>query len=697
MEGKLPAVRLATTPFVVKSPYEPAGDQPKAIAQLAENVRSGMRYQTLLGVTGSGKTFTMAKTIEALQKPTLVLAPNKTLAAQLASELKEFFPQNSVVYFVSYYDYYQPEAYVPSSDTFIEKDASINEEVEKLRHAATSALLSRRDCVVVASVSCIYGIGSPMDYAGMAVFLDCSKEYNRDQLLHDLIDIQYDRNDYELKRATFRVRGDVVDIFPPYADNPIRVEFWGDDIESIAEIDALTGEKLTSYEALPVWPASHYVTARPKIQHALDTIRDELRERLAFFKEQGKLLEAERLEMRVSYDLEMMETMGFCSGIENYSRHLDGRKPGEPPYTLIDYFPDDFLCIVDESHVTIPQVRGMYEGDRSRKITLAEHGFRLPSCLDNRPLRYDEFEKKIPQFIFVSATPGDYEQRASSAVVEQIIRPTGLLDPKIEVRPIDSQIDDICDEARLRAERHERTLITTLTKKMAEDLSDHLLDRGLKTRYMHSDIGTLERVEILRDLRLGVFDVLVGINLLREGLDLPEVSLVAILDADKEGFLRNHRSLIQTIGRAARNANGQVIMYANRITDSMKSAIDETKRRRSIQIAYNEEHGIVPQTITKAVVDIAQSVSADSADESSQDVNRKLAQFSREETLRIISELEDEMVQASERMDFEAAAKVRDQLIKVKACFEGESELDTLKKLKQQARRSSSRFGSRKR
>lgn len=697
MEGKLPAVRLATTPFVVKSPYEPAGDQPKAIAQLAENVRSGMRYQTLLGVTGSGKTFTMAKTIEALQKPTLVLAPNKTLAAQLASELKEFFPQNSVVYFVSYYDYYQPEAYVPSSDTFIEKDASINEEVEKLRHAATSALLSRRDCVVVASVSCIYGIGSPMDYAGMAVFLDCSKEYNRDQLLHDLIDIQYDRNDYELKRATFRVRGDVVDIFPPYADNPIRVEFWGDDIESIAEIDALTGEKLTSYEALPVWPASHYVTARPKIQHALDTIRDELRERLAFFKEQGKLLEAERLEMRVSYDLEMMETMGFCSGIENYSRHLDGRKPGEPPYTLIDYFPDDFLCIVDESHVTIPQVRGMYEGDRSRKITLAEHGFRLPSCLDNRPLRYDEFEKKIPQFIFVSATPGDYEQRASSAVVEQIIRPTGLLDPKIEVRPIDSQIDDICDEARLRAERHERTLITTLTKKMAEDLSDHLLDRGLKTRYMHSDIGTLERVEILRDLRLGVFDVLVGINLLREGLDLPEVSLVAILDADKEGFLRNHRSLIQTIGRAARNANGQVIMYANRITDSMKSAIDETKRRRSIQIAYNEEHGIVPQTITKAVVDIAQSVSADRADESSQDVNRKLAQFSREETLRIISELEDEMVQASERMDFEAAAKARDQLIKVKACFEGESELDTLKKLKQQARRSSSRFGSRKR
>ncbi len=695
MEGKLPEVRLANTPFKVVSPYEPAGDQPQAIEKLAEGVRRGLRYQTLLGVTGSGKTFTMAKTIEAVQKPTLVMAPNKTLAAQLASELREFFPDNSVVYFVSYYDYYQPEAYVPSSDTFIEKDASINEEVEKLRHAATSALLSRRDCVVVASVSCIYGIGSPMDYAGMAVFLDKQKDADRDDVIHDLIDIQYDRNDYELKRGTFRVRGDSLDIFPPYADNPIRVEFWGDEIEEIAEIDNVTGEVLGTYEALPVWPASHYVTARPKMDHALKTIREELRERLQQFKDEGKLLEAQRLEMRVNYDLEMLETMGFCSGIENYSRHLDGREPGEPPYTLIDYFPDDFLCIIDESHVTVPQIRGMHEGDRSRKVTLAEHGFRLPSCLDNRPLRFDEFEDRVPQFIYVSATPGDYEEKVTQQEVEQIIRPTGLLDPEIIVRTSASQIDDIIDEAKERAARDERVLITTLTKKMAEDLTDHLLDQGVRARYMHSDIATLERVEILSDLRRGEFDVLVGINLLREGLDLPEVSLVAILDADKEGFLRNHRSLIQTIGRAARNVSGQVIMYADKITDSMDRAITETCRRREIQMAYNEEHGIEPQTIRKAINDIMGYVTDEVGGTTAEQVNKELAELSREEVLRIISSMEDDMAAASRDMDFEEAARLRDQVVKLRASVEGSSEEDVLKDLKRTARKGSA-YGNRK-
>ncbi len=692
--GKLPEVRLANTPFRVVSPYEPAGDQPKAIEELARGVEEGMRYQTLLGVTGSGKTFTMAKTIEAVQKPTLVLAPNKTLAAQLASELKEFFPDNSVVYFVSYYDYYQPEAYVPSSDTFIEKDASINEEVEKLRHAATSALLSRRDCIVVASVSCIYGIGSPMDYAGMAVFLDKEKPAERDDVIHELIDIQYDRNDYELKRGTFRVRGDSLDVFPPYADNPIHVEFWGDEVETIAETDHVTGEILNEYEALPIWPASHYVTARPKMDRAIKTIQEELRERLQQFKEEGKLLEAQRLEMRTNYDLEMLETMGFCSGIENYSRHLDGREPGEPPYTLIDYFPKDFLCIIDESHVTVPQIRGMHEGDRSRKITLAEHGFRLPSCLDNRPLRFDEFEERVPQFIYVSATPGDYEEKVSQQVVEQIIRPTGLLDPEIIVRSSASQIDDIIDEAKERAARDERTLITTLTKKMAEDLTDHLLDRGVKARYMHSDIATLERVEILSDLRRGEFDTLVGINLLREGLDLPEVSLVAILDADKEGFLRNYRSLIQTIGRAARNASGQVIMYADKTTDSMDKAITETRRRRSIQMAYNKEHGITPQTIRKKINDIMGSV-AEIQGASSEQVNKELAALSREEVLRVISSMEDDMAAASREMDFERAASLRDQVVKLKAQVEGSSEDDVLKELKKTARKGSA-FGNRK-
>ncbi len=682
-------------PFRVVSPYEPAGDQPAAISALAKGVTDGLRYQTLLGVTGSGKTFTMAKTIEAVQKPTLVLAPNKTLAAQLASELKEFFPDNAVSYFVSYYDYYQPEAYVPSSDTFIEKDASVNEEVEKLRHAATSNLLSRRDCIVVASVSCIYGIGSPMDYAGMAVFLDRSKEYDRDQLIHDLIDIQYDRNDFELKRGTFRVRGDALDLFPPYADEPFRVEFWGDEIESIAQINRVTGEVITTFDTLPVWPASHYVTAKPKMDNAIKTIQEELRERLTDLKENNKLLEAQRLEMRTGYDLEMLENMGFCTGIENYSRHMDGRQPGVPPFTLIDYFPKDFLCIIDESHVTVPQIRGMHEGDRSRKITLVDHGFRLPSCLDNRPLRFDEFEQRVPQFIYVSATPGDYEERVTQARVEQIIRPTGLLDPEIEVRPTLSQIDDIIDECQIRVKQHGRVLITTLTKRMAEDLTDHLLDQGLKARYMHSDIATLERVEILTGLRRGEFDVLVGINLLREGLDLPEVSLVAILDADKEGFLRNHRSLIQTIGRAARNVDGSVIMYADKITDSMDAAISETRRRRALQMAFNEEHGIEPQTVRKAINDIMAYVNEEAGSKTADEVNAELAGMAREEVLRLIAGLEEDMALASQSMDYEEAAKLRDQIVSLKAKVEGQSEDDVLAELKKSARKGST-YGNRK-
>ncbi len=695
MEGKTSPEALVGVPLEVVSPYEPAGDQPRAVEALAQGVRDDLRYQTLLGVTGSGKTFTMAKVIEAVQKPTLVMAPNKTLAAQLAAELREFFPDNAVVYFVSYYDYYQPEAYVPSSDTFIEKDASINEEVEKLRHAATSALLSRRDVIVVASVSCIYGIGSPQDYAGMAVFLNKDEPTERDEVIYGLIDIQYDRNDYELKRGTFRVRGDSLDIFPPYADNPLRVEFWGDEIESIDEVDAVTGEVLSSFHAVPVWPASHYVTARPKMDRALGTIREELQERLEQFNAEGKLLEAQRLEMRTNYDLEMLETMGFCSGIENYSRHLDGRAPGEPPYTLIDYFPDDFLCIIDESHVTVPQIRGMHEGDRSRKVTLAEHGFRLPSALDNRPLRFDEFEDRVPQFIYVSATPGDYEEKVSQKQVEQIIRPTGLLDPEVVLRPIKSQIDDIIDEARERAARDERVLVTTLTKKMAEDLTDHLLDQGLRARYMHSDIGTLERVEILRDLRRGAFDVLVGINLLREGLDLPEVSLVAILDADKEGFLRNHRSLVQTIGRAARNVSGQVIMYADKMTDSMRRAIDETRRRREMQMAFNEEHGIEPQTIRKKINDIMDSIVDESEGLSAEDINRELAELSRDEVMRMIMSMEEEMQAASASMEFEEAARLRDQVVKLRTTVDDLSEKDVLADLKKGARKGSA-YGNRK-
>ena len=700
MDGKLREDQLATDKLRVVAPYEPAGDQPEAIAALARGINEKKRYQTLLGVTGSGKTFTMAKTIELLQKPTLVLAPNKTLAAQLAAELREFFPDNAVVYFVSYYDYYQPEAYVPTTDTFIEKDASINEEVEKLRHAATAALLSRKDVIVVASVSCIYGIGSPADYAGMAVFCNKTERMDRDEFIRALIDIQYDRNDYELLRGAFRVRGDSVDVFPPYADNPLRLEFFGDEIEHIFEVNTLTGEKLKDFERVPIWPASHYVTARHKIEHALDTIREELNLRLQELRFAGRLLEAQRLEMRTLYDLEMLETMSFCSGIENYSRHLDGRAAGEPPYTLIDYFPDNFLCIIDESHVTVPQIRGMHEGDRSRKITLAEHGFRLPSALDNRPLRFDEFEQRVPQFIYVSATPGDYELRVSEAIVEQIVRPTGLLDPEVIVRPITAQIDDIVEESRQRAMRGERVLITTLTKKMAEDLTDYLLDKGINTRYMHSDIGTLERVEILRDLRLGKFDVLVGINLLREGLDLPEVSLVAILDADKEGFLRNHRSLIQTIGRAARNVSGQVIMYADKLTDSMRSAIDETARRRAAQIAFNAKHGIKPQTIRKAVNDIMRFIDeatiADGAGEDKLDtVTEELASLAREEVLRILGSLEDDMAAAATSMDFEQAARLRDQAVKLRARIEGTSETAALDRLRSTARRGSA-VGARK-
>ena len=693
----IPETGSTGRPFRVVSPFEPAGDQPKAITQLADGLSRDLRYQPLLGVTGSGKTFTMAKVIEEVQRPTLVMAPNKTLAAQLASELREFLPDNAVVYFVSYYDYYQPEAYVPATDTFIEKDSSINEEVEKLRHAATASLLSRRDVVVVASVSCIYGIGSPEDYAGMAAFLDVKKGYDRDQLMRDLIEIQYDRNDFDLGRGTFRVRGDAVDIFPPYADHPIRVELFGDEIEIIAEVDQTTGEVINRFDSIPIWPATHYVTERRKLQRALQTIQGELQVRLAELNTAGKLLEAQRLEMRTNYDLEMLETMGFCSGIENYSRHLDGRASGEPPNTLIDYFPKDFLCIIDESHVTVPQIRGMHEGDRSRKITLVEHGFRLPSALDNRPLRFDEFEQRVKQCVYVSATPGDYELKMSQQVVEQIIRPTGLVDPEVVVRPVKGQVDDLLGEIKERTSVNERVLVTTLTKKMAEDLTDYLFEQGIKVRYLHSDIGTLERVEILRDLRMGVIDVVVGINLLREGLDLPEVSLVAILDADKEGFLRNFRSLIQTIGRAARNVSGQVIMYADRTTDSMRLAIDETARRRALQIAFNDEHGIEPQTIRKAIADIVQYVrEGDAMNTSAAEAAKELSKLPRSEALRLISSMEEEMIAASEALDFEQAARLRDQVVKLRAEIEGSEADDVLTRLKSGARKGSA-YGKKKR
>ena len=706
-------------PLRVVSPYEPAGDQPQAIEKLADGVERGLRYQTLLGVTGSGKTFTMAKTIERLGRPTLIMEPNKTLAAQVASEMRELFPNNAVVYFVSYYDYYQPEAYVPQTDTYIEKDASINEEVEKLRHQATSSLLSRRDVIVVASVSCIYGIGSPQDYAGLAPNVSKDEPLERDELIRSLIDIQYDRNDYDLSRGTFRVRGDTVDVFPPYAENPLRVSFFGDEVELIAEVDNVTGEVVREFDAIPIWPASHYVTERPKVTHALETINAELEERVAELKSADMLLEAQRLAQRTSYDLEMLETMGYCNGIENYSRHLDGRRPGEPPYTLIDYFPGDMLCIIDESHVTVPQIRGMYEGDRSRKVTLVDHGFRLPSALDNRPLRFDEFEERVPQFIYVSATPGDYEESVTQQEVEQIIRPTGLLDPKVDVRPVRGQIDDLLAEIKDRVSRKERVLVTTLTKRMAEDLTDHLLDEGIRVNYMHSDTATLDRVDIIRDLRMGKIDVLVGINLLREGLDIPEVSLVAILDADKEGFLRNRRSLIQTMGRAARNAQGEVIMYADAVTDSMREAIGETARRRQIQEAFNREHGIVPRTVKKSITDVSSFISdaertlegktrdrhgtgshgafeslaaapeAPESAEVAQSVAAELAGLSSSEVSDVLDALEEEMEVASEAMDFETAARLRDQIVAIRTHLEGSSADDVIARLKAGARKGS--------
>ncbi|WP_293820937.1 excinuclease ABC subunit UvrB [uncultured Parolsenella sp.] len=728
-------VEAGGTPLTVVSSFQPAGDQPQAIEKLAEGVEEGLRYQTLMGVTGSGKTFTMAKTIEAVNKPTLIMEPNKTLAAQVASEMRELFPNNAVVYFVSYYDYYQPEAYVPQSDTYIEKDASINEEVEKLRHQATASLLSRRDVIVVASVSCIYGIGSPEDYAGLAPNVSKEEPLERDDLIHALINIQYDRNDVDLARGCFRVRGERVDVFPPYAEHPLRIEFFGDEVELIAEIDEVTGEILREFDAIPIWPASHYVTERPKINHALETINDELTERLKQLKASDKLLEAQRLQQRTAYDLEMLENMGYCNGIENYSRHLDGRKPGEPPFTLIDYFPKDMLCIIDESHVTVPQIRGMHEGDRSRKITLVEHGFRLPSALDNRPLRFDEFEARVPQFIYVSATPGDYEEHVSQRQVEQIIRPTGLLDPKIDVRPVRGQIDDLTEEIRTRVKRRERVLVTTLTKRMAEDLTDHLLDEGFKVNYMHSDTATLDRVDIIRDLRTGKIDVLVGINLLREGLDIPEVSLVAILDADKEGFLRNRRSLIQTMGRAARNANGEVVMYADRVTDSMRIAIDETRRRRALQEAYNEERGIVPKTVSKSIADISGFIEqadktvgnktrdrhgtgshgafeslaeegdaaggASAGDAHDPETARVVAdelakRLPREELTRLMETLESDMAAASEAMDFERAAQLRDQLVELRTRVEGTSEDEVMARLKAGARKGSAHATRRK-
>lgn len=653
--------------FELESKYSPQGDQPTAIKELVNGINKGTRHQTLLGATGTGKTFTVSNVIKEVNKPTLVIAHNKTLAGQLYSEFKEYFPNNAVEYFVSYYDYYQPEAYVPQTDTFIEKDASINDEIDKLRHSATSALFERRDVIIVSSVSCIYGLGSPEEYGEMVVSLRIGMEKDRDELLRDLVDIQYARNDIDFQRGTFRVRGDSVEIIPASREEHcLRVEFFGDEIDRIREVDALTGEIIGDREHVAIFPASHFVTREEKMKRAIANIEKELEERLEHLRANNKLLEAQRLEQRTNYDLEMMREMGFCSGIENYSRHLTFREQGATPYTLLDYFPDDFLLVVDESHVTLPQVRGMYNGDQARKQTLVDHGFRLPSALDNRPLKFEEFEKHINQSIFVSATPGPYELEHTPKMTEQIIRPTGLLDPEIDVRPIKGQIDNLIGEVKERSERNERVLVTTLTIKMAEDLTDYLKDVGFKVAYLHSEIKTLERIEIIRDLRMGKYDVLVGINLLREGLDIPEVSLVAILDADKEGFLRSQRSLIQTTGRAARNAQGKVIMYADKITDSMQIAIDETYRRREKQIAYNEKHGIVPQTIQKDIHDVIKATTAAEEEEKSNKV-QSLTNLSKEEKQKTIDQMEKEMKQAAKDLDFERAAELRDIILELKA------------------------------
>ena len=649
--------------FDLHSKYTPKGDQPEAIDKLASGIKQGLSEQTLLGVTGSGKTFTMANVIEEVQKPTLVIAHNKTLAAQLCSEFKEFFPDNRVEYFVSYYDYYQPEAYVPQNDTYIEKDASINEEVEKLRLAATSSLFERRDVIIVASVSCIYGLGNPSDYLDLTCELERGMIKDRQDIIRELINIQYQRNDVDFSRGTFRVRGDTIEIIPAYEERAYRVELFGDEIDRIREVDTVTGEVLGELEELTIYPASHFVTPQDKIERALDQIKAELEERLKELRDKDKLVEAQRLEERTRYDMEMLEELGTCKGIENYSRHLQGRPKGSRPQTLIDYFPDDFLIMIDESHKTIPQIGGMYAGDRSRKEKLVEHGFRLPSAMDNRPLQYDEFDNLINQAVYVSATPGDYERETSDQVVEQIVRPTGLVDPKIDVKPIENQIDDLLAEIEEVTARDERVLVTTLTKNMAEDLTDYLAEAGVKVRYLHSDIKTIERLEIIRDLRLGKFDVLVGINLLREGLDIPEVSLVAILDADKEGFLRSTRSLIQTIGRAARNVNGRVVMYADKMTDSMREAIDETKRRRELQVDFNQEHDITPETISKEVRDVLRPV--DMVAESSGDYSVDEAEqeeMSQQELEDKIKELEIEMKEAADSLQFEKAADIRDEI-----------------------------------
>lgn len=652
--------------FKVHSQYKPTGDQPEAIEKLANGFREGKKFQTLLGVTGSGKTFTMANIIEKLQKPTLVIAHNKTLAAQLYNELKEFFPENAVEYFVSYYDYYQPEAYVPSTDTYIEKDSSVNDEIDKLRHSATAALVEREDVIVVASVSCIYGLGDPEEYYGMMLSLRPGMEKDRDDVLRSLLEMQYDRNDMNFERGSFRVRGDVVEVFPVgSSEHAVRVEFFGDEVERITEIDVLTGEILGTRSHISIFPASHYVTSPEKLRVSVERIEAELKERLDQLRREDKLLEAQRLEQRTNYDLEMMREMGFCTGIENYSRHLSLREPGSTPFTLIDFFPDDFLMIADESHVSIPQIRGMYEGDRSRKTTLVDFGFRLPSALDNRPLKFVEFEQKINQLLFVSATPSVYEKEHSEQIAEQIIRPTGLLDPEISVRPIEGQIDNLLSEVKKTTSVGQKVLVTTLTKKMAERLTDYLREAGVRVRYLHSDIDTLERLEIIRDLRMDVFDVLVGINLLREGLDIPEVSLVAILDADKEGFLRSETSLIQTVGRAARNKDGRVIMYANVMTESMNKAIHETNRRRGIQEAYNEAHGITPQTIQKKVHDIIQ-ISKTATEKQKFGLDKDPESMSKDELKKLIQKMDKEMKQAALELQFERAAELRDKVLELK-------------------------------